>query len=81
MSARSNSLTSALLSGRRHRLPINEIIEPGPFMDRSAAASAMKVAEVSPRLLLLARGVDRRAARAGEMDDQLEIVAHAPMMP
>ena len=66
---------------RGHRLPISEVIEPAPFVDRSRAHTAMKVAGVSPRLLLLARRVDSRAVRAGEIDDQLEIVTHAPMMP
>ena len=64
----------------RHRSPISEVLEPGPFVDRSAALTAMKGAGVSPRLLLLARRVDSRAVRAGEIDNQLEIVAHAPMM-
>ena len=59
-------------------LPISEIIEPGPFMDRGSAHTAMKVAGVSRRLLFLARRINSRAVRAGEMDDQLEIVVHAP---
>jgi hypothetical protein len=36
----------------------------------------MKVTGALRRLLLLARRVDRRAVRAGEMDDQFEIAAH-----
>ena len=77
---RGSAARATLPSGYR-QLPISEVIEPGPFVDRSGAHTAMKVAGVSPRLLLLARRVDSRAVRAGEMDDQLEIVAHAPMMP
>ena len=50
-------------------------------MDRSAAHTAPKVAGVSSPLHFLASRVNSRAVRAGEMDDQLEIVAHAPMMP
>jgi len=56
---------------------MNEVIEPGPFADRRAAFTAMKGAGVSPRPLFLARRVDSRAARAGEMNDQLGIIAHA----
>ena len=63
------------------KLPISEVIEPGPFVDRSAAHTAMKVAGVSPRLLFLARRVNRRALRTGKMDDQPGIGAHSPMMP
>ena len=40
----------------------------------------MKVTGAVRRLLFLARRVDSRAVRAGEMDDQLEIVRHPPMM-
>ena len=69
------------LSGYRRKLPISEVIEPGPFVDRSAAHTAPKVAGVSSPLHFLASRVNSRAVRAGEMDDQLEIVAHAPMMP
>ena len=76
----SSSLVSTLPSKYR-QLPISEVIEPGPFVNRGAAHSAMKVAGVSPRLLFLPRRVNSRAVRAGEMNDQLEIVAHAPMMP
>jgi hypothetical protein len=68
------------LSGYRRKLPISEVIEPGPFVDRSAAHTATKVAGVSSLLHFLAGRVNSRAVRAGEMDDQLEIVAHAPMM-
>jgi hypothetical protein len=50
-------------------------------MDRSAAFTAIKVAEVSLRPLFLVRRVDRRALRAGEMDDQPGIGVHSPMMP
>lgn len=75
----SSSLASALPS--KYRLPISEVIEPAQFMDRSSAHTAMRVARVSHRLLLLARCVDSSAVRAGEMDGQLEIVAHAPLMP
>ena len=50
-------------------------------MDLSAATAAMKVAGVSPRPLFLDSRVNRRAVRAGEMDDQLGIIAHSPMMP
>jgi len=50
-------------------------------MDGSRAYSAMKVAGVSHRLLFLRSHVNSRAMRAGEMNDQPEIVAHAPMMP
>jgi hypothetical protein len=49
-------------------------------MDPSAALAAMKVAGVLPRLLFLGRRIDRDAARAGEMSDQL-ISAHILMMP
>jgi hypothetical protein len=45
-------------------------MEPGPFVDRSAALTAMKGAGVSPRLFFLRRRVNTRAMRAGEMDDQ-----------
>ena len=76
--SRAGTVSSGYL---RDRFPINEVVETDPFVDRRAAAAAMKVAGVLPWLLLLARGIDRRAARAGEMDDQLEIVAHALMMP
>jgi hypothetical protein len=41
----------------------------------------MKVAGVSHRLFFLRRSVNSRAMRAGEMDDQLEIAAHAQLMP
>ena len=47
-------------------------------MDQGAALTAMKVAGVSCRLLLLARRVNSRAVWAGKMDDQLEIIVHAP---
>ena len=49
-------------------------------MDLSAALTAMEVAGVLPRPLLLARRKDSRAARAGEMDDQSGIAAHSQMM-
>jgi hypothetical protein len=49
-------------------------------MDPSSAHTAIKVAGVSHRLFFLPRRVNRRAVRAGEMDDQFEIVRHAPMM-
>ena len=49
-------------------------------MDRSAAVTAIKVAEVSPRPLFLARRVNRRALRTGKMDDQPGIGAHSQMM-
>ena len=60
----------------RHRSPISEVLEPGPFVDRSAALTAMKGAGVSSRLLFLARRVDSRAARAREIIRQPDIVAH-----
>jgi len=75
----SSSLASTLPSKYR-QLPISEFIEPGPFVDRSAAHTASKVAGVSSWLFFLPRRVNSRAMRAGEMDDQLEFVAHAPMM-
>jgi hypothetical protein len=76
----SKSLTATVLfADRGHRFPISEVIEPGPFMNRSATRTTMKVAGVSHMLLFLARRVDRRAARAGEMDDQPGIV-HSQMM-
>jgi hypothetical protein len=76
----SGSLASTLPS-KYCQFPISEIIEPGPFVDRSAALTAMKGAGVSPRLFFLRRRVNSRAMRAGEMDDQLIIVVHPPMMP
>ena len=46
-------------------------------MDPSAALAAMKVAGVLPRLLFLGRRIDRDAARAGEMSDQLiSVISH-----
>jgi len=45
-----------------------------------AALTTMKIAWVSARPLFLNSRVDRDAARAGEMHDQLGIVAHAQMM-
>jgi hypothetical protein len=63
-----------------HKLPMGKVIEPGPFVDRSAALAAMKVTGAPLRLLFLARRVDSRAVRAGEMDDQLGIVRHPLMM-
>lgn len=50
-------------------------------MDPSTALTAIKVAGVRPQPLLLARRVDHRAVRTGEMDDQPGIGAHSPMMP
>ena len=79
--ALSKSPAGTVLSGfRRHRLPISEVVEPAPLVDRSAAHPAMKAAGVPRQLLFLARRVDRRAARAGEMHDQFEIGRHPPMM-
>ena len=72
-----NAVTSGI-SG--HRLPITKVIEPGPLVDRSAAPAAMKVTGALLRLLFLACRINSRAVRAGEMDDQLEIVRHSPMM-
>ena len=55
-------------------------IEAGPFVDRSTATAAIKVTGALLRLLFLACRIDSRAVRAGEMDDQLQIVRHPPMM-
>ena len=73
--------SKVLPSRYRHRFPISEVIEAGPRMDRSTALTAIKVAGVRPQPLLLARRVDHRAVRTGEMDDQPGIGAHSPMMP
>ena len=47
-----------------HRLPITKVIEPGPFVDGSAAPAAMKVAGAPLRLFFLACRIDGLAVRA-----------------
>jgi hypothetical protein len=49
-------------------------------VDRSAALAAMKFTGALLRLLFLVCRIDSRAVRAGEMDDQLGIARHPPMM-
>jgi hypothetical protein len=57
---------------RRDGFPISEVIEPGPFVDRSAAPAA-KVAAVLPRQLFLAGRINRRAVRTGEIGDHARL--------
>src|SRR5258705_12312681 len=62
-------------------LPTGKVVEPtGPFVNRGTAPAAMKVPGTVLRLLFLARRVDGWAMRAGEMDDQMKMVRHAPLM-
>ena len=61
-------------------LPIREIIESGPFVDLNGTPTALKAAGARLLPLFLARRVDRAAVRAGEMDDELGIVAHPQMV-
>jgi hypothetical protein len=61
-------------------LPIREVIESGPFVDLNCTPTATKAAGARLLPLFLARGVDHGAVRAGEMDDELGIVAHPQRM-
>ena len=68
-------------SFKYHQLPISEVVEPVPFVNQSAAMTAIKGAGVSHWPFFLPRCVNSRAVRAGKVDDQLAaIVAHPQMI-